>query len=519
MVDLIKLGDLEICLLSFNLGNYFKSLLTKYNNIKTDFVRLFKPGKNRIWVITTQEDKIDSQFMKNIQTYFNSLGGEYTQLSYFGTDSIADKTFKEHIGVKGSSFKNKIVKISVFIPTILSPHISLFNHPIVVKHSHLLNKSSLIVSLVISGTVDTQYPTLISFIGSHLPIDTKQDFKLGVDKRIKAIQECLDIYIEKVQEEFAKHNSQQATTHLLWTGDLNFRLEEYGNLKSDQLMRLINSNDLPLRLTDFTPIDKIGATCKTITEKYIDDNETPLLENNNLSNNSGTKFIKSRCHDLYKGIESNPELVTKCYDVFVKRKEIKKRLGKHTILSSKIRQKGKSLFERFLKLKTKKNSNNTRSLLSNNYSNTSSNTALRRSLKNNTSSKNTMNNKSQCWNMIEGRAPITEEAKKCFHEIEIPSHQKAFSTMRFPSYCDRILGHSTLADQIELQPVFIPELNIDDNNRRLAVRPLVSLNFISISDHNPMFGTFKFLVKAVWNTNMQNNNENKKLDMSLETWV
>ena len=71
MVDLIKLGDLEICLLSFNLGNYFKSLLTKYNNIKTDFVRLFKPGKNRIWVITTQEDKIDSQFMKNIQTYFN----------------------------------------------------------------------------------------------------------------------------------------------------------------------------------------------------------------------------------------------------------------------------------------------------------------------------------------------------------------------------------------------------------------------------------------------------------------
>ena len=47
-------------------------------------------------------------------------------------------------------------------------------------------------------------------------------------------------------------------------------------------------------------------------------------------------------------------MVTKCYDVFVKRKEIKKRLGKHTILSSKIRQKGKSLFERFLKLKTKK---------------------------------------------------------------------------------------------------------------------------------------------------------------------
>lgn len=479
----MNLEDLEICLFSFNLGDYANSNFTNYNLIKSDFEKLFKPNNNRIWAVTTQEDKTNSIFMQNLENYFLSIG--YTRLVYFGTSDMQKKGFsvKESIYKFGSSMFNKIVKLAIFIPITLTQMISVMNEtPVLVKHSTKFNKSSLVVSLII--TIPNYKPILLSFIGSHLPINTKEDIKLGVDLRIAAMNECLSEFL-KIQSAFLGKNSQ-STSHLLWTGDLNFRLEDYGNINSDQLRNVINGNNLQLKLQDFTPIDKIGATCKTIsnTKLHINNNNNsntkPLLQDNNLENRNIK--TKQSCADVYMGLSN--EDINKCYDVFVKKKIIKKRLAtkKHNNKTKK------SFFKKFLSLSKKTNKNKSKKylLLENNNSESNTNTI---------NTKNNKNNKKiSCKTIINTRSPIKEDDKYCFEILKSSSsNNDKHSTMRFPSYCDRILGYSN-DKSILLEPFYVEELNLDQarTNNPLAVRPLVSLGFISVSDHNPIFGTFKF---------------------------
>jgi hypothetical protein len=426
-----KLQDLEICLFTFNLGEYNNSLFRDYNLLNMDFEKLYKPEDNRIWVITTQEDDKSSIYMDNVIKYFKNTK-KYHKLVYFGTN---DDTIITQIVSIGASYKNKIVKILIQIPINLMSYITLFNKPILVKHRVFLNKSSLLVNLIIKFN-DESAPVLISFMASHLPTDTHEDFILGNGKRIKAMKESISYLLEE-QNAFKKLHSN-ASTHILWTGDMNFRLERYGDIKSDQLRNLISRHILPIKFKDFTPIGKIGATCKTIVDNdYV---------------NSKVKLRKKDCIDVYSGNSKNSRKTRKCYNIFDfnNMNEINKRLNR---MHSSVNKNRKSIL-----------------------------------------SKDMLFCKKFINDMDE---PITKQSEKCFIKLRTKNSGEK-SIIRFPSFCDRIIGSSFTPkgfSKIELLPFYIPELNIDADSRKLPVRPIMSPNFITVSDHNPLIGTFKFISK------------------------
>ncbi len=107
-------------------------------------------------------------------------------------------------------------------------------------------------------------------------------------------------------------------------------------------------------------------------------------------------------------------------------------------------------------------------------------------------SKKSSSNKVSCMRNIEKNS--FNKNSKCFGDKSVlESSGKEASLLRYPSYCDRILGFSS-EGSLKLTPVLSSDINIDlpeNDNSKFAVRPIVSLDFVSISDHNPIFGTFK----------------------------
>ena len=122
----LSIEALEFCVFSFNLGGYNDSSFTDYNTIQKDFKKIFVPSDKRIWMISTQEDKQESTFMNNLINYFTTI--KYVVLQSFGTDT------GNKILSSGSSYKNKIVKIIVFIPESLQSYFTSLQ-PILVEHS------------------------------------------------------------------------------------------------------------------------------------------------------------------------------------------------------------------------------------------------------------------------------------------------------------------------------------------------------------------------------------------------
>ena len=461
----LSIEALEFCVFSFNLGGYNDSSFTDYNTIQKDFKKIFVPSDKRIWMISTQEDKQGSTFMKNLIKYFTTIN--YVVLQSFGTD-----TGKRFLS-SGSSYKNKIVKIIVFIPESLQSYFTSLQ-PILVKHSTLLNKSTLIIQILFQSQSQTsisyntqsynsgygynnnrnktkQLPVLLTFVGSHLPINTKEDFKLGYDKRATAMNECLNQLANLYGEFKQKYNN--GSFHILWTGDLNFRLEKIGDTNSDQLLKYLNQqNNYTLfehELLDFTPINTMAPTCKTIadTAKKINNNG-----NNGINNNEKKPLLqnvtsKKGCTETYrKSLSEHTKEDHKCYEIIVKRKKLTKRLQ----------------------------------------------------------TKNSNANKVSCMRNIEKNS--FNKNSKCFGDKSVlKSSGKEASLLRFPSYCDRILGFSS-EGSLKLTPALSSDINIDlpdlpdlhdlpdlpdQDKSKFAVRPIVSLDFVSISDHNPIFGTFK----------------------------
>ena len=421
----LSIEALEFCVFSFNLGGYNDSSFTDYNTIQKDFKKIFVPSDKRIWMISTQEDKQESTFMNNLINYFTTI--KYVVLQSFGTDT------GNKILSSGSSYKNKIVKIIVFIPESLNSYFTSLQ-PILVEHSTLLNKSTLIIQILFQSQSQTsisnntqsynsgynnnrnktkQLPVLLTFVGSHLPINTKEDFRLGYDTRATAMNECLNQLANLYGEFKQKYNN--GSFHILWTGDLNFRLEKIGDTNSDQLLKYLNQQKHDLfkgKLLDFTPINTMAPTCKTIADT-----------------------AKKGCTETYtKSLSKHTREDHKCYEIIVKRKKLTKRLQP----------------------------------------------------------KNSNANKVSCMRNIENNS--FNKNSKCFGDKSVlKSSGKEASLLRFPSYCDRILGFSS-EGSLKLTPVLSSDINIDlpeNDNSKFAVRPIVSLDFVSISDHNPIFGTFK----------------------------
>jgi hypothetical protein len=166
-------------------------------------------------MISTQEDKQGSTFMNNLNVYFTSIN--YVVLQSFGTDT------GNKILSSGSSYK----KIIVFIPESLQSYFTSLQ-PILVGHSTLLNKSTLIIQILFQSQSQTsisnntqsynsgynnnrnktkQLPVLLTFVGSHLPINTKEDFSLGYDTRATAMDKCLNQLANLYGEFKQKYNN------------------------------------------------------------------------------------------------------------------------------------------------------------------------------------------------------------------------------------------------------------------------------------------------------------------------
>ena len=412
-----NITNYEIGMFSFNLGDFNKH--SEYHNeekLFNDFSKIFNKNKNKIWIISTQEDDANSVFCNTLQKYFEQEmnGGalfrrrnKYKQLnsnSYNTTDNTADKKgqyslLSHNMGGVDLDLIIKTIKYKVHLMIFVPTHLLTNNQVKVLSETTIKHfkatKASVITTFQIQLN-DKSNPTVITAIGSHLPIKTTEDIALGYTKRNESVLQTLtevNNIIGKLKQSMGLTN---ANFHILWTGDLNFRLMNYQNKNSDQLKFFISSQksksdtDMPIKIEDLTGIENFGPTCKTTAEPSEKDN----------------------CISDYKqsSLEDMGDVSSKCYDVITKKV--------------------------------------------NNISNR------------------------DCGPQYVGTRPLTKECVKKFDENKQSQKHKK-SLIRYPSYCDRVLGWSSGEYKLVVAK---------DGN----VRPVTETEFFKISDHNPIVGNFTF---------------------------
>jgi hypothetical protein len=94
------------------------------------------------------------------------------------------------------------------------------------------------------------------FIGSHLPMDNDKE-DLGLDDRIKAMNQVI---------KYLRNNLDvKRKFHILWTGDLNFRIDNEGHEQLlNQLEIGVDHEPNPLLFQDLSKIFNYNPTCKTV---------------------------------------------------------------------------------------------------------------------------------------------------------------------------------------------------------------------------------------------------------------
>jgi hypothetical protein len=304
-----NIKDIDIGVFSFNLGNLNNVSIDK-SVLLNDFSKLFNlDNKNKIWIISTQEDTSNSLFCKTLKQYFLSNNLQYisktsntsnttqpsTRTQYNNTNKtnktntlklVSASTSKNDISVKtgykyhllshkssGISVNLLIKKIYFKIHLMIFIPIDMYNKNICkilyqkkIYHSTLI-KSTLITTFQISlKKIDE--PLIITAIASHFILDAKDKVNLGYDKRIKSLENILSVTNKNIIQPLSI-KYPNAVQSILWTGDLNFRLTELNNIESDQLINYFKSTSklpnitMPIKLQDFTNINKLGYTCKT----------------------------------------------------------------------------------------------------------------------------------------------------------------------------------------------------------------------------------------------------------------
>lgn len=281
-----NIKDIDIGVFSFNLGNLNNVSIDK-SVLLNDFSKLFNlDNKNKIWIISTQEDTSNSLFCKTLKQYFLSNNLQYisktsttantTQPSTSKNDISVNTGYKYHLlshkssGISVNLLIKKIyfkIHLMIFIP------IDMYNKNICKilyqkknYHSTLI-KSTLITTFKIS-LKKTDEPLIITAIASHFILDAKDKVNLGYDKRIKSLENILSVTNKNIIQPLSI-KYPNAVQSILWTGDLNFRLTELNNIESDQLINYFKSTSklpnitMPIKLQDFTNINKLGYTCKT----------------------------------------------------------------------------------------------------------------------------------------------------------------------------------------------------------------------------------------------------------------
>jgi hypothetical protein len=224
---------MQIKVFTFNISELNKHIdelnRTQFEN---DLKKIFTPLSNTIYFISTQEDKKKSFFIESVIEIFDPTKYDIHS-SYYAS---WDKNFNVHGLV--------IVPIRLYQKNNFS-----FSVDKILSHNLIGSKGSVFIKL--SG--DNQD---LFFIGSHLPMDKHKD-DLGLQIRLDAMDQVIK-YLRNNLDPKRKFN-------ILWTGDLNFRKDDYGN---DQLLMSlhygIDSNGNPLEFEDLSQIDNYGPTCKTV---------------------------------------------------------------------------------------------------------------------------------------------------------------------------------------------------------------------------------------------------------------
>jgi hypothetical protein len=296
------INNINIGVFSFNLGNLKNQLESQI--LFDDFKKIFNLNERKIWIITTQEDTSNSFFCNTLKKYFFSSSIKYNRQTitntitnkYIPSSKIQKKTKKnttlisnfhnnysirqdkdnnakyyllsdKKVGLDINLIIKKItfkIHLMIFVPYEMYIQ-NMFKVLYTNKIKHIKpTKSSILTTFQITLNNESE-PIIITAIGSHLPMNTKDSINLGSKERIDSITNVLDLINKKI---IIPMNSSlpNATQNILWLGDLNFRLTEQNNIHTDQLinyLKLLSKDpNVLIKLKDFTNIKNIGPTCK-----------------------------------------------------------------------------------------------------------------------------------------------------------------------------------------------------------------------------------------------------------------
>lgn len=228
-------------ILTFNISEV-NSNFNKINKeqILNNLKEILQPNLSNIYFISSQEDEIYSKFIYYIKKIFNPQ-------NYFFYESAYISPFAKILG------NNYNIHSLIIIPKeIMNSNNIKIKTIKKINHNNGYTKGSLLIKL---STMEKD----VYLISSHLPMSNKTS-DLGYNKREKSVINVLN-YINNIM-------NQDKSNYLLWTGDLNFRIDvDIDGNKKDQIKRLLIpriSTRLSMKLEDLSEINKNEPTCKTI---------------------------------------------------------------------------------------------------------------------------------------------------------------------------------------------------------------------------------------------------------------
>jgi hypothetical protein len=259
----MNLNNLNIGCFTFNLGllntNYNEFNTTQKQNFSENILNDFKDNMNinkNIWIISTQEDNDSTIFCRLIKKYFEEYDYDLLQYKKVGKSILGNGNFFLHLLI----FVKKDIKHYIKCKST-----KIITHLTGIKY-YLKTKNSIIINIQLLNNIN-KYTNLF-VIGSHLPINTKDQITYGYDTRIKIINDVLHYLENYMKKEKFNSTSNNNGNHIIWLGDLNFRFEKYNDITSNQIYKYINesksNNNNSIKLKDLSNIKKFGPTCKVI---------------------------------------------------------------------------------------------------------------------------------------------------------------------------------------------------------------------------------------------------------------
>ncbi len=239
----------EVKVFTFNVNELNKN----FNNIDTNemvikLTELFNPSVSTVYFISTQEDKYNSTFLNIIKK--KVFGGKNFIKKHYVITSLAQ--------VVGKSYQ--IHGLVIYSNQLKEYNYRVKGHKIFI-HNPARSKGTIIIKF---GNDNEN----IYFLCSHLPMSSK-NLSMGYEKRLKVFNKIIGYLKPKIEEDRKKSKA----SHMLWTGDLNFRIEPDVYDPDEQIEQLIDgiiptiNQKYKINLKDLSQIDKYLPTCKTVIDE------------------------------------------------------------------------------------------------------------------------------------------------------------------------------------------------------------------------------------------------------------